>query len=97
VLSFLTDPASKMIYPLLAAFLTAILGASPQALGIIESIAESTWELLWPLRSAPASRVSVASCCRSWRILAGSQIQKLWQAVPLGAEQPAEMTGCMLA
>jgi MFS family permease len=35
-----------MIYPLLPVFLTAVLGAGPAALGIIEGIAESTASLL---------------------------------------------------
>ncbi len=40
--SFLTDVASDMIYPLLPEFLTKTLGASPAALGLIEGVAEST-------------------------------------------------------
>src|SRR5512135_2897656 len=44
--SLLNDGASEMIYPLLPAFLTAVLGAGPAVLGIIEGIAESTASLL---------------------------------------------------
>jgi MFS family permease len=44
--SLLNDGASEMIYPLLPVFLTAVLGAGPAALGIIEGIAESTASLL---------------------------------------------------
>jgi MFS family permease len=44
--SLLNDGASEMIYPLLPAFLTAVLGAGPAALGIIEGIAEATASLL---------------------------------------------------
>lgn len=44
--SFLNDAASEMIYPLLPAFLTAVLGAGPAALGVIEGIAESTASIL---------------------------------------------------
>jgi MFS family permease len=44
--SFLNDAASEMIYPLLPAFLTAVLGAGPGALGIIEGVAESTASIL---------------------------------------------------
>jgi MFS family permease len=40
--SFLTDVASDMIYPLLPDFLTRLLGAGPAALGLIEGAAEST-------------------------------------------------------
>ncbi len=46
VVSFLTDFSSEMIYPLLPAFLTAMLGASAVAIGLIEGVAESTASLL---------------------------------------------------
>jgi MFS family permease len=44
--SFLTDVASEMIYPLLPAFLTITLGASASFLGAIEGAAESTASVL---------------------------------------------------
>ncbi len=46
VVSLLTDVSSEMIYPLLPVFLTAVLGAGPQALGLVEGVAESTAALL---------------------------------------------------
>jgi len=46
IVSLLNDTASEMIYPLLPAFLTVVLGAGPMALGLIEGIAESTASLL---------------------------------------------------
>ena len=46
VVSFFNDAASEMIYPLLPVFLTAVLGAGPAALGIIEGMAESTASFL---------------------------------------------------
>lgn len=46
VVSFLNDFSSEMIYPLLPAFFTITLGASPAALGLMEGIAESTASLL---------------------------------------------------
>jgi MFS family permease len=46
VVSLLTDLSSEMIYPLLPVFLTTVLGAGPQALGLIEGVAESTASLL---------------------------------------------------
>lgn len=46
IVSFLNDAASEMIYPLLPVFLTAVLGAGPAVLGVIEGIAESTASLL---------------------------------------------------
>ena len=46
VVSLLTDLSSEMIYPLLPVFLTTVLGAGPQALGLIEGAAESAASLL---------------------------------------------------
>src|SRR5208283_4895108 len=46
IVSLLNDGASEMIYPLLPTFLTAVLGAGPAALGIIEGIAEATASML---------------------------------------------------
>jgi len=40
--SFLSDVASDMIFPLLPDFLTRVLGAGPAALGLIEGVAEAT-------------------------------------------------------
>src|SRR5919204_2325533 len=44
--SFFTDVSSEMIYPLLPAFLTVVLGASASFVGAIEGAAESTAALL---------------------------------------------------
>src|SRR5215475_5405435 len=38
--SFLTDLASEMLYPVMPLFLTSTLGASPALLGLIDGIAE---------------------------------------------------------
>lgn len=46
MVSLLTDVSSEMIYPLLPIFLTAVLGAGPAFLGVIEGIAETTASLL---------------------------------------------------
>ncbi len=46
VVSFLTDASSELIYPLLPKFLSAVLGASPEALGLIEGVAETTASLM---------------------------------------------------
>ena len=43
--SFLTDVASDMIYPLLPAFLAGVLGAGPAALGVVEGVAQATASL----------------------------------------------------
>ena len=44
--SFLTDVSSEMIYPLLAVFLTTVLGANASFIGAIEGAAETTAALL---------------------------------------------------
>jgi len=57
VVSLLTDLSSEMIYPLLPVFLTAVLGAGPQALGVIEGVAESTAALLKALSGGWSDRL----------------------------------------
>src|SRR5262245_16947047 len=44
--SFFTDTASEMVYPLLPLFLTRVLGAGAMSLGIVEGIAEAANSLL---------------------------------------------------
>ncbi len=44
--SFFTDTASEMVYPLLPLFLTRVLGASAMSLGVIEGIAEGANSVL---------------------------------------------------
>ncbi|MEO8576496.1 MAG: MFS transporter [Gemmatimonadales bacterium] len=44
--SFLTDVATEMIYPLLPVFLSTVLGANASFIGAIEGVAESTAALL---------------------------------------------------
>lgn len=46
LVSLFTDISSEMIYPLVPIYLTAVLGASPAVLGIIEGVAESLSSLL---------------------------------------------------
>ncbi|MEY4629901.1 MAG: hypothetical protein RIQ81_21 [Pseudomonadota bacterium] len=57
VISMLTDMSSEMIYPLLPAFLTQVLGASPAALGLIEGVAESTSSLVKVISGSIADRM----------------------------------------
>src|SRR5512136_2464255 len=57
LVSFLTDVSSEMIYPLLPLFLTAVLGAGPAFLGLIEGIAESTSSLLKLVSGIVSDRV----------------------------------------
>ncbi len=46
LVSLLNDASSEIIYPLLPIFLTATLGASARAIGVIEGLAESVSSLL---------------------------------------------------
>ncbi len=46
LVSLLTDLSSEMIYPLLPAFLTQVLGAGAIAIGLVEGVAEATSSLL---------------------------------------------------
>ena len=43
-ISFFTDMASEMVYPLLPLFLTQVLGAGAMSLGVIEGAAEAANE-----------------------------------------------------
>jgi MFS family permease len=44
--SFFTDTASEMVYPLLPLFLTRVLGAGAMSLGVIEGVAEAASSVL---------------------------------------------------
>jgi MFS family permease len=55
VVSLLNDAASEMIYPLLPAFI-ATLGGGPEALGIIEGVADATAALLKMISGVIADR-----------------------------------------
>jgi MFS family permease len=46
VVSFFMDVSSEMVYSLVPIFLSAVLGATPAVIGLIEGIAESTASLL---------------------------------------------------
>jgi MFS family permease len=45
-ISFFTDTASEMVYPLLPLFLTRVLGAGAMSLGVIEGVAEAANSIL---------------------------------------------------
>jgi MFS family permease len=45
-ISLVTDTASEAIYPLLPVYLTAVLGAGPLAIGVVEGVADATASLL---------------------------------------------------
>ena len=86
--SFLTDVASEMIYPLLPSFLTRTLGAGPAVLGLIEGVAESTASVTkvvsgwWSDRTARRKPLvvagySIAAVARPLVGLASSWVQVL--------------------
>lgn len=54
--SFFTDTASEMVYPLLPMFLTRVLGAGAMSLGVIEGVAEAANSLLKILSGWVADR-----------------------------------------
>ena len=54
--SFLTDVASEMLYPVIPLFLVGTLGASPAMLGIIDGIAEGGSSVLRWLAGAMSDR-----------------------------------------
>jgi MFS family permease len=54
--SFFTDTASEMIYPLLPLFLTRVLGAGAMSLGVIEGVAEAANSVLKVLSGRIADR-----------------------------------------
>ncbi len=86
--SFLSDVASDMIYPLLPDFLTRTLHAGPAALGLIEGVAEATASLMkavsgwWSDRSRRRKPLvvlgySIATAARPLVGIASSWVQVL--------------------
>lgn len=73
IVSLLNDAASEMIYPLLPVFLTAVLGAGPAALGVIEGVAESTAAMLKLFSGYLSDRVKKR---KNW-IVAGYSISNI--------------------
>src|SRR5579859_813804 len=56
LVSFFTDVASEMLYPLIPLFLVGALGASPALLGLIDGIAEGGSSVLRWLAGAVSDR-----------------------------------------
>jgi MFS family permease len=86
--SFLSDVASDMIFPLLPDFLTRVLGAGPEALGLIEGVAEATASLMkavsgwWSDRTQRRKPIvvagyAIAAAARPLVGLAGTWLQVL--------------------
>ena len=86
--SFFTDTASEMIYPLMPLFLTRVLGAGPMSLGVIEGIAEAANSILKIVSGRMADRTGapkplvlagygLSSAVRPFIAVAGGWLQVL--------------------
>ena len=86
--SFFTDTASEMIYPLMPLFLTRVLGAGPMSLGVIEGIAEAANSILKIVSGRMADRTGapkplvlagygLSSIVRPFIAMAGGWLQVL--------------------
>jgi MFS family permease len=84
LVSLFTDISSEMIYPLLPMFLTAVLGAGPAFLGIVEGTAESTAALLKLASGVISDRVSK----RKGLVLAGYSLSALARPCIAAAASP---------
>ncbi len=58
LVSFFTDFSTEMIYPLIPAFLTSVLGVGAGVLGMIEGVAEATASILKALSGTLSDRFS---------------------------------------
>ena len=66
--SFFTDTATEMIYPLLPLFLTRVIGASAMSLGVIEGIAEAANSALKIVSGRLADKWGAAKAARPGRL-----------------------------
>ena len=78
MISFFTDFASEMLYPIVPIFLTVALGASMATVGVIEGIAEVTAGLLKGYFGA----LSDKSGKRSIFVVIGYGISALFKPLP---------------
>lgn len=86
IVSLLTDVSSEMIYPLLPAFVTAVLGGGAAAIGLIEGVAEATAALL----KIVSGRITDASGRRRPLVIAGYSLSGLARpAIGLAGAWPA--------
>src|SRR2546423_2715050 len=88
--SLLNDFASEMIYPLLPAFVTGVLGAGPQALGALDGAAEFAASVV----KFAAGRLSDRPARRGSLIVPGYAIAVLVR--PILAVTPAAGEGTWL-
>ncbi len=87
VVSFLTDVSSEMIFPILPLFLSIVLGAGKEAIGLIEGVADSIASLLdiafgyWSDRLGKRKEFAVAGYGFSSVLKAGLVFVNSWPQV----------------
>jgi MFS family permease len=87
--SFLTDVSSEMIFPLIPLFLSSILGAGKEIIGLIEGVADSITSLLdiafgyWSDRKGRRKDFVIAGYGFSTVLKAGLVFATIWQHVLL--------------
>lgn len=84
VISFFTDIASEMVYPILPLFLTTVLGASATTVGLVEGVAEATASLF----KVAGGRVSDRIAARKPLILFGYGLPTLLRPIVALATSP---------
>ena len=87
LVSLFMDVASEMIYPLLPFFLTGVLGAGKEAVGLIEGVAEGTASLFKVVGGRLSDRLGV----RKPFILLGYGLPFLLRPVLALAERPGQV------
>lgn len=95
VVSFLTDVSSEMVFPILPLFLTTVLGAGKEVIGLIEGVADSIASLLdiffgyWSDRSGRRKDFVIAGYGLSSVLKAGLVFASAWQHILVirGAER----------
>lgn len=89
VVSFLTDVSSEMVFPILPLFLSIVLGAGKEAIGLIEGVADSIASLLdiifgyWSDRLGKRKEFAVAGYGLSSVLKAGLVFANSWPVVLL--------------
>ena len=62
LVSCFADVSSEMVYPIIPLYLTAVLGATPALVGVIEGIAESVASLPCRARKAHSKAYTAMLC-----------------------------------
>ena len=92
LVSFFMDVASEMVYPLLPFFLTVVLGAGKETVGLIEGLAEGTASLL----KVVGGRLSDRLGARKPFLIAGYGLPALVRPLLALAVRPGQVLGFRL-